>query len=79
MKNVLASTKLYKNYQIAIPKVIRNKIKDLNKSNIILDWGFDDESGCIIIKQRKKVELDDVLGIIDDDGDSIDIDKLIYE
>ena len=66
MDNILATTTLYKNFQLAIPKAIRNKFKDLNVDNTILDWSIN-ENNEIIIKPRKKVSLDDVIGIIEDD------------
>ena len=59
MENVIATTTLYKNYQLAIPKAIRNQFKDLSVEDTIVDWSIN-ENNEIIIKPRKKVSLDDV-------------------
>ena len=66
MDNIMATTTLYKNYQLAIPKVIRNQFKDLSVDDTVIDWSIN-ENNEIVIKPRKKVCLDDVLGIIEDD------------
>lgn len=77
MKNILATTKLYKNYQVAIPKIIRSKV-DLDLNNTVLEWKYNKNTNEIIIIPRKKVELDDVLGIIEDDGEELNIDEMGY-
>ncbi len=77
MKNILATTKLYKNYQVAIPKIIRSKV-DLDLNNTVLEWKYNKNTNEIIIIPRKKVELDDVLGIIEDDGEELNIDEMVY-
>ena len=80
MDNILATTTLYKNFQLAIPKAIRNKFKDLNVDNTILDWSIN-ENNEIIIKPRKKVSLDDVIGIIEDDDprNAVELKRSLYE
>ena len=80
MDNILATTTLYRNYQLAIPKAIRSKFKDLDIDNTIIDWSIN-ENNEIVIKPRKKVCLDDVLGIIDDDDprNSVDLKRSLYE
>ena len=80
MDNILATTILYKNFQLAIPKAIRNQFKDLNVDDTILDWSIN-ENNEIIIKPRKKVSLDDVIGIIEDDDprNAVELKRSLYE
>ena len=80
MDNVIATTTLYKNYQLAIPKAIRNQFKDLNVDDTILDWSIN-ENNEIIIKPRKKVSLDDVIGIIEDNDprNAVELKRSLYE
>ena len=80
MENIIATTSLYKNYQLAIPKAIRNKIADLNIEDTVIDWSVN-ENNEIIIKPRKKVSLDDVLGIIEDDDprDAVELKRSLYK
>ena len=80
MDNILATTTLYKNFQLAIPKAIRNQFKDLNIDDTILDWSIN-ENNEIIIKPRKKVMLDDVIGIIEDDDprNAVELKRSLYE
>ena len=80
MDNIIATTRLYKNYQLAIPKAIRSKITDLNIEDTIIDWSIN-ENNEIIIKPRKKVSLDDVLGIIDDDDprNAVELKRSLYK
>ena len=80
MDNVIATTTLYKNYQLAIPKAIRNQFKDLSVKDTIVDWSIN-ENNEIIIKIRKKVCLDDVLGIIEDDDprDAVELKRSLYK
>ena len=63
MKNIIASTRLYKNYQLAIPKANINEDND------------------IVIRPRKKVCLEDVLGIIEDDDsrDAVELKRSLYK
>ena len=80
MDNILATTTLYKNFQLAIPKAIRNQFKDLNVDDTILDWSIN-ENNEIIIKPRKKVSLYDVIGIIEDDDprNAVELKRSLYE
>ena len=57
MKNIIASTRLYKNYQLAIPKAIRNKMEDLDIEDTVIDW-YINEDNDIVIRPRKKVCLE---------------------
>lgn len=80
MDNIMATTTLYKNYQLAIPKVIRNQFKDLSVDDTVIDWSIN-ENNEIVIKPRKKVCLDDVLGIIEDDDsrDAVELKRSLYK
>ena len=75
---VLANTKVYNNYQTAIPKEMREKF-NIDKETVI-EWGVNDD-GTPRINFRKKVTVDDVLGMIDDDGteSSVELKRSIYE
>ena len=80
MDNVIATTTLYKNYQLAIPKAIRSQFKDLSVKDTIVDWSIN-ENNEIVIKPRKKVCLEDVLGIIEDDDprDAVELKRSLYK
>ena len=77
MGNILASTKLYKNFQIAIPKEIRKEFNELDINNTMIDWSIN-KNNEIVLVPRKKITTKDILGIIDD-NDEWDIDKEVYE
>ena len=80
MDNIIATTNLYKNYQLAIPKAIRNQFKDLSVEDTIIDWSLN-ENNEIVIKPRKKVSLHDVLGMIEDDDprDAVELKRSLYK
>ena len=71
---------MYKNYQLAIPKAIRNKLTDVTIDDTIIDWSIN-ENNEIVIKPRKKVNLNDVLGIIEDDDprDAVELKRSLYK
>ena len=79
MNNILATTTLYKNYQLAIPKAIRTQFKELDNDEVVIDWliGKNNE---IIIKPRKKVSLEEVIGIIEDDDsrNAVELKRSLY-
>ena len=77
MNNILASTKIYKNFQVAIPKEIRKEFNDLDINNTMIDWSIN-KNNEIIIVPRKKITTKDILGIVKD-VDEWDIDKEVYE
>lgn len=77
MENILASTKLYKNFQVAIPKEIRKEFNDLDIDNTMIDWSIN-KNNEIILVPRKKITTKDILGIVKD-ADEWDIDKEVYE
>lgn len=80
MDNILATTTLYKNYQLAIPKVIRNQFKELNSTDAVIDWSIN-ENNEIVIKPRKRVSLEDVIGIIEDDDprNAVELKRSLYK
>jgi len=75
---ILANTKIYKNYQTVIPKEVR---KEFNvNDDTIIEWTKTDDDE-LKITFRKKVTLKDVAGMIkkEDDIDSDwNIDKGVY-
>lgn len=75
---VLANTKVYNNYQTDIPKEMIEKFH-IDKETVI-EWGVDD-NGDPKINFRKKVTVDDVLGMINEDGteSSVELKRSIYE
>ena len=79
MNNILATTTLYKNYHLAIPKPIRTQFKELDNDEVLIDWliGKNNE---IIIKPRKKVSLEEVIGIIEDDDsrNAVELKRSLY-
>lgn len=77
MNNILASTKIYKNFQVAIPKEIRKEFNDLDINNTMIDWSIN-KNNEIIIVPRKKITTKDILGIVKD-KEKWDIDKEVYE
>lgn len=73
----LASSKLYGNDELHLPKIIKEEFKKFPiDENTIFDWDIKDNE--IILTPRKKVTINDVIGIIEDDGEEWDIDKEVY-
>lgn len=73
----LASSKLYGNDELHLPKIIKEKFKKFPiDENTIFDWDIEDNT--ILLKPRKKVTFDDVFGMIDDDGKDWNVDEMIY-
>ena len=75
---LLAETKIYKNFQTAIPKEIRKRF-DIDK-NTVVEW-FVNEKGETEVKFRKKRTLEDMEGIIklDYPTNSVDLKKELYK
>ena len=75
---ILANTKIYKNYQTAIPKEFRQQF-DIDEDTII-EWGIDDE-GKPQINFRKKVTLEDVIGIIEtgEKTNAVELKRSLYK
>ena len=76
MENIVASTKLYKNFQVAIPKEIRKEY-DFDIDNTMIDWSINKDNE-IVLTPRKKFTTKDILGIVKD-KEKWDIDKEVYE
>lgn len=73
----LASSKLYGNDELHLPKIIKEEFKDFTiDENTIFEWDIIDDK--IILLPRQKVTIDDVIGMIVDDGEEWDIDKEVY-
>lgn len=75
---IIANTKIYKNFQTAIPKEIREAFK-VDK-NTIVEWLID-EKGELKVTFRKKRTLEDMEGIIklDYPTDSVELKKELYK
>lgn len=74
----MASSKMYGNDEIHIPKIIKKNFKPFElDEDTIFDWTIKGDE--IILKPRKKIELEDIVGIISNDSDDeFDIDTLVY-
>lgn len=74
---ILANTKIYKNFQTSIPKEIRETFNIDNDT--IVEWGID-EKGEPKIKFRKKVKLNEIIGIVKtaESTDSVKLKKEAY-
>lgn len=77
---VLASSKLYGNDELHLPKIIKEEFKKFDiDENTIFEWDIKDNE--IILTPRKKVTLNDVIGMVkkeDEVSDDWDIDKGVY-
>ena len=77
MEHILASTKLYKNFQLTIPKEVREEFDELDIDNTMIDWKIN-KNNEIILVPRKKITTKDILGIVKD-TDKWDIDNEVYK
>ena len=76
MVDSLASSKIYGNDELHLPKIIKEQFKAFKiDKDTIFDWNIQDDK--IIITPRKKVTTDDILGIIED-GEDWDMDNELY-
>ena len=77
---VLASSKLYGNDELHLPKIIKEEFKEfVIDENTIFEWDIKDND--IILTPRQKVRLEDVIGMIkkeDCDDGSWNIDEEVY-
>ena len=75
---ILSSTQIYKNFQTSIPKEVRETF-GVNKDTIV-EWGID-EDGNPKVNFRKKVKVDDIIGLIktDEPTNSVALKKEIYK
>ena len=76
MEHILASTKLYKNFQLVIPKEVRREFDELDIDNTMIDWSIN-KNNEIVLVPRKKTTTKDILGIVKD-NDNWDIDNEVY-
>ncbi|WP_459537898.1 AbrB/MazE/SpoVT family DNA-binding domain-containing protein [Methanobrevibacter sp.] len=73
---ILAHTKIYKNFQTSIPKEVRETF-GVNKDTIV-EWGID-EQGNPKVNFRKKVSVDDIIGLIKTEPtNSVELKKELY-
>ena len=74
---ILGHTKIYKNFQTSIPKEVRETF-DVNTDTVV-EWGID-EKGEPKVKFRKKVSVDDIIGLIKTEPtNSVKLKKELYE
>ncbi len=78
MMGILATSKIYGNYQTSIPKEFRKMFK-VDKDSV-LEWGVD-ENGNPTIGFRKKRNIKDLVGAfhLDEETDSVDLKRSLYE
>ena len=78
MDTILATTKLYKNNQTAVPSIIRDKFGV--DGDTIIEWGIN-KNNEPIIKFRKKRNIEDIIGMIrlEEKTDSVKLKKELYE
>ena len=53
MENIIASTKLYKNFQIAIPKEVRKEFNELDINNTMIDWNINKDNEIVLVPRKK--------------------------
>ena len=77
MDTILATTKLYRNNQTAVPSIIRDKF-DVDADTII-EWGINEKNEPVI-KFRKKRNIEDIIGLVqlDERTDSVKLKKELY-
>ncbi len=74
---ILAHTKIYKNFKTSIPKEVRETF-GVNKDTVV-EWGID-EQGNPKVNFRKKVSVDDIIGLIKTEPtNSVEIQKELYK
>ena len=78
MNNILATSKVYGNFQTSIPKEIR---KNFNvDKDTILEWELNDE-GKTVITFRTKRDIKNIVGAfsLDEKTNSVDLKKSLYK
>lgn len=78
MNNILATSKVYGNFQTSIPKEIRKNF-NIDK-NTILEWELNDE-GKTVITFRTKRDIKNIVGAfsLDEKTNSVDLKKSLYK
>ena len=59
---IMASTKIYKNFQTSIPSEIRKQFNITHDT--IVEWGIND-NGEPTVNFRNKVTIDDIIGLVE--------------
>lgn len=75
---VLATSKIYGNYQTSIPKEIRKKF-NINNKEYIIEW--DIKEGKPEINFRKRRNIKDLIGAfhLEEETDSVELKRSLYE
>ena len=75
---IMGHTKVYKNFQTSIPKEVRETFGVNNDT--IVEWGID-ENGELKVNFRKKVNVEDIIGLIktDESTNSVELKKELYK
>ena len=75
---IVSHTKIYKNFQTSIPKEVRETFGVTQDT--IVEWGID-ENGKPEVNFRKKVTVDDIIGLIktEEPTNSVELKKELYK
>lgn len=71
--NMISETKISSGYSTIVPADIRKSL-GINPGDI-LEWTLDDHE--IVVKPRKKMQFDDIVGLIEEGGDALSAKKRI--
>ena len=72
---ILSETKISKGFQTVVPAILRKTYKIMPKD--ILEWTDTDDG--ILVHQRKKRTMDDIIGLVKTEGDSVESKKAIQK
>ena len=70
---MISETKISSGYSTIIPSIIRKSL-DINPGDILM-WTLNDHE--ILIKPRKKIHFNDIVGLIEEGGDAVSAKKRI--
>ena len=75
---VIATSKIYGNYQTSIPKEIRKKY-NINNKEYVIEW--DIKEGKPEINFRKRRNIKDLIGAfhLEEETDSVELKRSLYE
>ena len=78
MNEILATSKVYGNYQTSIPKEIRKK-KNIDKETV-LEWSIDKE-GNTIVNFRKRRDIRNLIGAFstEEKTNAVELKRSLYE
>ena len=71
--HMIYETKVSSEYSTIVPADIRKSLS-INPGDI-LEWILDDNK--IVVKPRKKMQFDDIVGLIEEGGDALSTKKII--